>query len=203
MEHGRSGLDDLAVRLATATTRRSALARAAVAGLALLGLRAAPAEARRKPLPGTERYGDRWYGFCGHYFTTGSCPGPYRLPRIDRVGLPLRPSDGKPIDDLGRLVDRSGLPIDEKGRPLRGPDGEPLARAPRTRICEDWVPERFGVDADTQGSWYRCCEGRVRRLVDCCSRSPRRINGDEALRGYCKKGHHVFCVMYQDLDIPC
>src|SRR5215207_357978 len=88
----RDGLDDLAVRVATATTRRSALGRAAAAGLALVGLRAGTAEARkRQPLPGTEPFGDGWYGFCGHYFTTGSCPGPYRLPRIDRSGLPLRP----------------------------------------------------------------------------------------------------------------
>jgi hypothetical protein len=207
MGDGRSALDDLAVRLASATTRRSALARVAAAGLALVGLRAVAgteaAAARRRPIPGTEPYGDGWYGFCGHYFTTGSCPGPYRLPRIDRAGLPLRPKDGRPIDNLGRLVDRNGLPVDERGRRLRGPDGEPLPRAPRTRICEDWVPERFGIDADTQGTWHRCCDGRVRRLVDCCSRSRRRINGDAALRGYCRKGHHVFCVMYQDLDVPC
>lgn len=200
----RDGLDDLAVRLATAATRRSALGRAAAAGLALVGLGASTAHARRKgPLPGTVPVGDGWYGFCGHYFTTGSCPGPYRLPRIDRGGLPLRPADGRAVDNLGRLVDRNGLPVDEGGRRLVGPDGEPLPRAPRTRICEDWIPERHGVDADTQGSWYRCCDGRVRRLVDCCSRSRRRINGDAALRGYCKKQHHVFCVMYQDLDIPC
>jgi hypothetical protein len=203
IREGRDGLDDVAVRLATAATRRSVLRRAAAASLALLGVRSTTAEAGRKPLPGTEPFGDRWYGFCGHYFTTGSCPSPYRLPRIDRFGLPLRPSDGRPIDNLGRLVDQAGLPIDAAGLPLLGVDGEPLPRAPRTRVCEDWVPERHGVDADTQGSWYRCCDGRVRRLVDCCSRSKRRINGDAALRGYCRKHHHVFCVMYQDLDVPC
>ena len=204
MSDARSGLDDLAVRLATASTRRSALAGAVATALGLLGLGASRAAAGKKPpIPGTEPYGDRWYGFCGHYFTTGSCPGPYRLPRIDRAGLPLRPADGRPIDNLGRLIGRDGLPVDERGRLLHGIDGTPLPRAPRTRICEEWVPERFGIDADTQGSWYRCCDGRVRRLVDCCSRSPRRINGDDAVRGYCRKGHHVFCVMYQDLDIPC
>jgi hypothetical protein len=204
---GRDGLDDLAVQLATASTRRSALGRVALGAVALLGLGATRAEARRKRraprLPGTEPIPGGWYGFCGHYFTTGSCPGPHRLPRIDRNGLPLRPHDGRAIDNLGRLVDTAGLPVDERGRRLIGPDGDPLPRAPRTRICEDWVPERFSVDADTQGSWYRCCDGRVRRLVDCCSTSRRRINGDAALRGYCVKTHRVFCVMYQDLDVPC
>ena len=59
--------------------------------------------------------------------------------------------------------------MNEKGVRLVGPDGDPLERGPRTRICEDWVPEQFRIDAVTQGSWYRCCSGQVRKLVDCCS----------------------------------
>jgi hypothetical protein len=53
------------------------------------------------------------------------------------------------------------------------------------------------------GAWYRCCGGRVRKLVDCCTPSSRRINGDRALRGYCFNGRKVFCVMYYDTRIRC
>jgi hypothetical protein len=141
--------------------------------------------------------------FCGHIWTTGSCRAPYRLPRIDRSGYPLRPRDGRPIDNLGRLVDFEGYPVDEAGVRLAGPDGILLERAPRTRICEDWVPERFRIDARTQGSWYRCCSGQIRKLVDCCTTSTRRINGDRALRGYCHRGRRVFCVMYYETGLPC
>ena len=46
------------------------------------------------------------YHFCGHIYTTDSCPHPTGLPRIDSRGFPLRAKDGKRVDDLGRLVDR-------------------------------------------------------------------------------------------------
>ena len=61
----------------------------------------------------------------------------------------------------------------------------------------------FGIDAVTQGSWYRCCGGQIRKLVDRCSRSRRRINGDASLVGYCYTGRRVFCVMYYDTGLPC
>ena len=143
------------------------------------------------------------FHLCGHIWTTGSCPSPLGMPRIDARGYPLRPKDGRPIDNLGRLVNAYGFPINATGQRLRGPDGQLLPRAPRTRICEDWVPERFGIDAVTQGSWYRCCGGRIRKLTDCCSRSRRRINGDAALHGYCYTGRRVFCVMYYDTNVAC
>ena len=53
------------------------------------------------------------------------------------------------------------------------------------------------------GSWYRCCGGHVRKLIDCCIHGRRRINGDAALTGYCYSGRRVFCVMYYDTKIPC
>jgi hypothetical protein len=187
--------DALASSLAAGMTRRSFLGRLSAFALSVAGGSAvaatlAPEEAEA-------------HHFCGHIWTTGSCPAPYRLPRIDRRGYPLRPRDGRPVDNLGRLVDPEGYPVDEAGIRLAGPDGLPLERAPRTRICEEWVPERFRIDVRTQGSWYRCCSGQIRKLVDCCTTSTRRINGDRALKGYCYRGRRVFCVMYYETGLPC
>jgi len=69
------------------------------------------------------------YHFCGHIYTTDSCPHPTGLPRVDARGLPLRARDGKPVDNLGRPVDRLGRPVDERGRLLVAPDGRPLPPA--------------------------------------------------------------------------
>lgn len=145
----------------------------------------------------------RYYTFCGHTYTTASCPHPLGLPRVDDKGFPLRPSDGRPIDDLGRLIDGQGRPIDEQGQPLLGPEGQPLPPAPRSRTCLDVVPKRFGLRTHRDGSWYRCCGGQVRKLMDCCAYSSKRINGDEALTGYCYDGRRVFCVYYFDTHVPC
>jgi hypothetical protein len=195
------GARSLSRRLASGTTRRSFLAGVASGVLAALGLRAA--EAGAAPLPGTERIRGGWYGFCGHYFTTGSCPGPYELPRVDARGYPVRPADGRPIDNLGRLVDGLGRPVDRAGALLLAPDGSPLARAPRTRLCEDQARQRFEIDVVTQGAWYRCCDDQIRKLTDCCTTTRTRINGDAALRGYCRPGRRVFCVMYYDTGVRC
>jgi len=185
----------LAANLASGLTRRSFLGRVGAAFLGLVGGSAVAAAVRPDDAEA--------FHFCGHIWTTGSCPTPYKLPRIDRRGYPIRPKDARPIDNLGRLVDANGFPIHENGGRMTGPDGDPLPRGPRTRVCEDWVPERFGIDAVTQGSWYRCCGGQIRKLVDCCSRSRRRINGDASLVGYCYTGRRVFCVMYYDTGLPC
>ena len=115
----------------------------------------------------------------------------------------LRPSDGRPVDNLGRLVDALGAPVDAAGAPLLAPDGSALPPAPRTRVCEDWVPERHAVDVVLQGAWYRCCNNQIRKLADCCSTSRVRINGDAALVGYCRPGRRVFCVLYMDTGVPC
>jgi hypothetical protein len=185
----------LSSRLASGMTRRSFLGRLGGAVLAATG--GATVAAAVDPEEAEA------FHLCGHIWTTGSCPSPFGKPRIDRSGFPLRPSDGRPIDNLGRLVDAHGRPINGSGQRLRGPDGKPLPRGPRTRICEEWVPERFHITADAQGSWYRCCSGQIRKLVDCCSTSRRRINGDAALVGYCRGGYRVFCIMYYETGLPC
>lgn len=143
------------------------------------------------------------YHFCGHIYTTDSCPHPTGLPRVDALGFPLRAQDGKPVDDLGRPIGPDGSPVDESGGPLLDPDGRPLPPAPRTRLCLDAVSAEFEMRTWVDGSWYRCCGGHVRKLIDCCSRKMRRINGDAALTGYCYAGRRVFCVMYYDTKIPC
>jgi len=142
------------------------------------------------------------YHFCGHIFTTDSCPHPTGLPRIDRRGLPLRARDGRRVDDLGRLIDSLGNPVDEDGFALPDLDGRSLPAAPRTPVCAlTGVTRRIPVAVD--GAWYRCCGGHVRKLVDCCSPNRTRINGDRALRGYCYDRRKVFCVMYFQSNVPC
>ncbi len=192
----------LAHRLASSTTRRSFIG---ALGAALLGAAAGKAEGGvRRPVPGTEPIEGGWFGFCGHYWTTGSCKGPYRLPRVDREGKPLRPEDGRPVDDAGRLINDLGQPIDEAGNRLLQPNGQPLPRTPRNRLCQDGVRTRYKLDdAVLQGSWYRCCNGQIRKLWDCCSVSRRRINGDASVRGYCYGNKKVFCVVYVDTGVPC
>jgi len=142
------------------------------------------------------------HNFCGHVYTTDGCPHPTGLPRIDTRGFPLRARDGRPIDDLGRPIDAQGAPVDEAGAPLLDPDGRPLPVATRTRICSA-AGRRFGITTRTDGAWFRCCDGHVRKLSDCCTTSSRRINGDRALRGYCYGKHRVFCVMYVQTRVPC
>jgi hypothetical protein len=142
--------------------------------------------------------------FCGHTYTTGSCIHPLGpdLPRIDIHGYPLRPADGVPIDNLGRPVNGRGEPVDSDGKVLHDPDGRPLPPAPRTRICE-LTADRYGFKPHLDGSWYRCCDGHVRRLLDCCGYVHDRINGDAALTGYCYSGRKVFCVQYYQTKVPC
>ena len=141
------------------------------------------------------------YHFCGHIFTTGSCPHPHGMPRIDARGFPLR-SDGRAIDNLGRLVNSSGEPVNEDGQVKVDPDGRPLPPAPRTRVCDE-TGRKFGFKTWVDGGWFRCCGGEVRKLVDCCAYSKKRINGDAALEGYCFSNRKVFCVMYFQTRVPC
>ena len=184
----------LSDQLAETTSRRGFLSRVgagvmAVAGAQTVGSLVKPGEAEA-------------YHFCGHIYTTDSCPHPTGLPRIDSRGLPLRAKDGHRVDDLGRLVDRTGRAVDEDGEPLLDPDGRRLPRASRTPVCKA-VAKEFDIRTATDGAWYRCCGGQVRKLVDCCSYSRRRINGDASLTGYCYRGRRVFCVMYFQTKVPC
>jgi len=180
--------------LATDSSRRGFLARAggAITALAAGGLVAKAVK------PGEA---DAFH-FCGHIYTTGSCPHPTGMPRIDGHGYPLRASDGEPVDNLGRRVNHRGEPVNDRGEVLRDPDGRPLPPAPRTRVCDE-TSRRYGFPTTVDGGWYRCCGGHVRKLVDCCAHSKRRINGDEALEGYCYRGRKVFCVMYFQTKVPC
>jgi hypothetical protein len=181
--------------LATSTSRRGFLARtsrflALVAGGSAVSALIKPGEADA-------------FHFCGHIYTTDSCPHPTGLPRIDAHGYPLRAADGRPVDDLGRPVNKNGQPVDADGRLLIDPDGVPLPPAPRSRVCEDVAAALAGRPTRIDGSWYRCCGGHIRKLVDCCAYTRRRINGDGALVGYCYAGRRVFCVMYYDTKVPC
>lgn len=190
---GRAGRR-LSEALADGTSRRGFLGRtgawllAVSAGTGVLAAGAEDADAHH---------------YCGHTYTTASCPHPTGIPRVDIHGYPLRASDGHPVDDLGRPIDRHGHPLDAHGRRLRDPDGRSLPPAPRSRICQDGIPERYGFHTQIDGSWYRCCGGKVRRLMDCCAYHRTRINGDEALAGYCYRGRRVFCVMYFQTSVPC
>jgi hypothetical protein len=184
----------LADALARGTSRRGFLSK--LGGALLAAVAADTVRAVVKP-------GDaEAYHFCGHIFTTGSCPHPTGIPRVDARGFPLRARDGKPVDDLGRPVDRRGRPVDEAGNLLADADGRPLPPASRTRVC-DGVGDTYGFRTWVDGAWYRCCGGRVRKLVDCCAYSRRRINGDASLTGYCYGGRSVFCVMYYQTKVPC
>jgi hypothetical protein len=181
-------------RIAAGSSRRGFLSRVSGAVMGLAGAGAvtglvAPGEAEA-------------FHFCGHTYTTDSCPHPTGMPRIDRKGFPLRAADGHPIDDLGRLIDASGRAVGEDGRVLTDLDGRPLPIASRTKVC-DAVADRYGFDTKIDGAWFRCCGGHVRKLVDCCSYNPKRINGDASLTGYCYRGRRVFCVMFYDTKVKC
>jgi hypothetical protein len=180
--------------LAARTSRRGLLARAgramvagAAGGVVAKAIKPGEAEA---------------FHFCGHIYTTASCPHPTGLPRIDQRGYPLRAKDGRPVDDLGRRIDAEGRPVDEHGAVLTDPEGHPLPVATRTKVCTN-AAGLYGFKPHIDGSWHRCCGGHVRKLTDCCGHHSRRINGDQALTGYCYSGRKVFCVMYFQTKIPC
>ena len=124
------------------------------------------------------------YHFCGHIYTTDSCPHPTGLPRIDAKGLPIRAKDGRPVDDQGRYIDATGSPVDEDGNVLTDADGTPLPRTSRTPVCVA-AADVYGFTPHVDGAWYRCCGGRVRKLVDCCgtmrNRDQRRQGADGLL----------------------
>ena len=181
--------------LALSTSRRGFLARTS----RLLALLAGGGAVAALVKPGEA---DAFH-FCGHIYTTDSCPHPTGLPRIDAHGFPLRAADGHPIDDLGRPTNAAGQPLDAHGAPLLDPDGLPLPPAPRSRVCQDVVAARLGTDHPHR----RCLVSLLRRPCAQTRRllraDRRRINGDAALTGYCYAGRRVYCVMYYDTKIPC
>src|SRR3954467_5586520 len=177
----------------------------AVTGARTVGSLVAPGEAEA-------------HHFCGHTYTTDSCPPPPGLPPSDARGRPLRARDGHRVDDLGRLVNADGAPVDGAGVRLTDAEDNPLPAAPRTPVCKA-VGERYGFSTQIDGAWYRCCGGHVPNVVDCCPHSHRRLNGapslaccssglgrinvNASLTGYCYKGRRVFCVMYFQTKGPC
>lgn len=171
-------IEEAGVGLARRIGRRSFLGRVGKALIALVGgsFVAAALEPGRAEA----------FHICGHIFTTGSCPHPF-FPhtRIDRFGYPVHPDYGYPVDDRGRLY--------------------ASASQRRRKICSEVVAEQFPFARPTvlEGTWSRCCNGRIRRIVDCCSRSATRINGDASLVGYCLGGRRVFCITYVETDIRC
>jgi hypothetical protein len=195
LDRAESRLERAADALASNTSRRGFLAR--VSGALMVA--AGGTTVVRAVVPPGEAGA---YHLCGHTYTTGSCPHPTGMPRIDSQGMPLRARDGQPVDDRGRPVDGSGRPVDDDGNLLRDTDGRPLPPEPRTPVC-DRVQEQRGFRTVVDGAWYRCCGGKVRKLTDCCAHHSKRINGDAALRGYCYRGRKVFCVMYYDTKVPC
>lgn len=186
----------VARRLAAGHTRRGFLGRIGAAAVAAASGRLAAGAVA----PDTA---EAYYGFCGHTYTTHACPGPFFPPRIDRYGFPLRPRDGRRVDNLGRLIDAEGFAIDEAGDRILGPTGDPVPKSPRSRLCQDWILESYHLHAQFDGGWYRCCGGTIRKLVDCCAYTSKRINGDAALTGYCYNGRKVFCVLYYQTSVPC
>ena len=169
---------DASLALAERTSRRSFIGRLGTAFVALVGGRFV-AEALRP---------DRVeaHHICGHLYTTGSCPHPFApLTRVDRAGFPVHPTHGYPVDDRGDVyVSRD---------------------QPRSRVCQQTVADRFPFTGRPRygGGWNRCCGGRIRHIVDCCSYSRRRINGDASVMGYCYGGRRVFCIAYRDTNISC
>ena len=105
-------LDRISDSLARDSSRRGFLARVGGALMAITAARTVGSLIE----PGES---DAFH-FCGHTFTTGSCPHPTGLPRIDSRGYPLRASDGRPIDDIGRPVNEAGQPVDDDGQLLKG-----------------------------------------------------------------------------------
>ena len=166
------------VSLATRTSRRSFLGRLGRGLVALAGgtFAASAMDGRRAEA----------FHICGHIFTTGSCPHPFHpQTRIDRYGYPVHPEHGYPVDDQGALYTSKSQK--------------------RSKVCEGLVAEqyRYTKPVKLEGTWARCCNGRVRVVVDCCSRSRTRINGDASLIGYCHQGRRVFCITYRESKVPC
>jgi hypothetical protein len=171
-------IEQATVGLAQRTSRRSFLGRLGVGFVALVG----------GPLAAVALRPDRAEAFhiCGHTYTTGSCPHPFRPhTRIDAYGYPIHPEHGYPVDDKGNIYTSKSQR--------------------RRKVCQEVTATRYPFTRPTRidGGWSRCCHGHVRRIVDCCSYSRTRINGDASLIGYCYSGRRVFCIMYRDTQVKC
>jgi hypothetical protein len=173
-----SVVERAAVGLAERTSRRSFLGRLGAGTVALVG----------GPLVAVALSPTRAaaHHICGHTYTTGSCPHPFApKTRVDRYGYPVHPTYGFPVDDRGVIY---------TSREQR-----------RRKVCQERVPAKYPYTGNPVfgGGWSRCCDGHVRRIIDCCSYSDTRINGDAAVTGYCFEGRKVFCIVYRVTDNRC
>ena len=175
-------LQDAGERVSTAiaerTSRRSFIGRL---GLGVVALVSGPYVAQALRPQRAEAH-----HICGHTYTTDSCPHPFTpLSRVDAYGYPLHPKYGYPIDDHGNIY---------KSRDQQ-----------RRKMCEELVPVKYPFTGKPRygGGWSRCCNGRIRRIADCCSYSDTRINGDASVTGYCYSGRKVFCIGYREMNINC
>ena len=171
-------VETASVGLAERTSRRSFLGRLGSGFVALVG----------GPFVAIALSPDRAeaHHICGHLYTTGSCPHPYApLTRLDKAGYPLHPNYGYPVDDEGEIYTSTDQV--------------------RRKVCQVVVPEQYPFTGKPRygGGWARCCNGRIRRIVDCCSKSDTRINGDASVTGYCYKKTKVFCIAYRETDTTC
>lgn len=171
-------VEQAAVGLAQSTSRRSFLARFGAGVVALVGGPFVAAALRPERAEA--------YHICGHIFTTNSCPHPFApLTRVDKFGYPVHPDYGYPVDDRGDVY------VSREQR--------------RRKVCQEVVPARYPRTGRPKygGGWSRCCNGRIRRIADCCSYSDTRINGDASVTGYCHGGRKVFCIAYRDTNVTC
>jgi hypothetical protein len=92
-----------------------------------------------------------------------------------------------------------GYPVDDQGQLYESREQQ------RRNICLQRVPDKYPYTRPTrlEGTWSRCCNGRIRTIVDCCTSFRKRIQGDAALGGYCHAGRKVFCITYRETDIRC
>ena len=143
-----------------ASSRASGEALMVAAGVRTVGALVAPGEAEA-------------YHFCGHIYTTDSLPAPDRA-AADRL-------QGLPAARAGRPAGRRPRPPDRRARAARWtsdghaadrPRRPPAARRHAHAGLQRAVGERYGFRTQIDGSWYRCCGGHVRKLMDCCSLPP-------------------------------
>ena len=148
-----------------ASSRRGFLARVGAAAMSVAGrqlARSAPARPRPTTSAATSTRRTRAR-------TRRGCRG--STPRASRS----RPATGGRSTTSGRYVDAARHP-GRRRRQRRSPT--PTARRcrrPRGRRVCDAAGDVYGFTPHVDGAWYRCCGGRVRKLVDCCGtmRQPR------------------------------
>ena len=121
------------------------------------------------------------YHFCGHIYTTGSCVHPPGRRGSTPTAGPLKAENGKPDRQPRPRDQQEGLAGRRQRQRRCAIPTAARCRRPRTKVCEE-TARQYSINAQIDGAWYRCCGGTVRKLVDCCSQSNTRINGDARSR---------------------